>query len=148
MYWRRFVTGGWGRYSQRGRYIQGCYIQWALYYVVLFQLKIRWRQTDTIIEFCTNFAHAQTFKYAVNLLNVTWYVRGCWQDGQIYVLFKKNAILVCNPAKGHLIKYARRFWGLCDPPPPLHAKCRHSYYIRLCTLHAFWQPPPPRLRAY
>ena len=22
---------GCGRYSQRGRYIQGCYIQWALY---------------------------------------------------------------------------------------------------------------------
>ena len=22
---------GWGRYRQRGRYIQGCYIQWALY---------------------------------------------------------------------------------------------------------------------
>ena len=22
---------GWGRYKQRGRYIQGCYIQWALH---------------------------------------------------------------------------------------------------------------------
>ena len=28
-------------------------------------------------------------------------------------------------------------------PPPPHAKLRHCYYISLCTVHAFGQPPLP-----
>ena len=41
------------------------------------------------------------------------------------------------------------FGAFLTPPPPLHAKWRHCYYISLCTMHAFGQPPlPPMLRAY
>ena len=41
------------------------------------------------------------------------------------------------------------FGSFLTPPPPLHAKWRHCYYISLCTMHAFGQPPlPPMLRAY
>ena len=32
------------------------------------------------------------------------------------------------------------FW---PPPSPLHAKWRHCYYISLCTMHTFGQPPLP-----
>ena len=45
---------GWGRYRQRGRYIQGRYIQWALYIVVsVFLLR--------------NFKTARLLKYSIHL---------------------------------------------------------------------------------
>ena len=31
MYWLEVRRGVWGRYGQRDRFIQGCYIQWTLY---------------------------------------------------------------------------------------------------------------------